>query len=335
MMALRYADGPSIVVLMLKQKLLATFLWSAACVAGAMIVDYVITILLLRDIQGYTPLITLCIAAFVSIPTTYVLVSGKINLLRARDELAVARDTAVNANLSKTLFFANMSHELRTPLNAIIGFSQLLETDIFAAKRVEYAQLILESGRHLLELVDDLLNISKIEAGQLHLDTTQLLLGDIVEQCCAIVDPRVRTARLRLVRKIESDLPTVLGDQRALKQILLNLLTNAIKFSEPGGLIEVFGHLLPSGEIVFGVRDQGIGISPEDQARVFERYGQARHETTRGQEGTGLGLPIVKGLAEAHGGHVSLESEPGTGTRVTIWLPASRVGRKQHRALAS
>jgi cell cycle sensor histidine kinase DivJ len=300
-----------------------------------MVVDYVVTILILHNYPGYTPLITLCIASLVSVPTTYVLVSSKLNLRKARDELTAARDVAVNANQSKTLFFANMSHELRTPLNAIIGFSQLLEADTFAAKRAEYARLIYESGQHLLDLVDELLDISKIEAGRLRLDDSDVLLDDVIAECCGIVEPRLRTGHLRLVRNIANDLPPVTGDHRALKQIVLNLLTNAIKFSETRGRIEVFASLLSSGEIAFGVRDEGIGIASEDQARVFERYGRARHEITHVREGTGLGLPIVKGLVEALGGRIVLESELGSGTCVTVWLPADRVSNKQSNALAS
>jgi signal transduction histidine kinase len=320
---------------MLGRKFLDTAVWSAMCIAIAMIADYVITILILQDYQSYTPLITFCIAAVVSFPTTYVLVSSRYSLRKARDELATARDAAVNANLSKTLFFANMSHELRTPLNAVIGFSQLLQTDLFAAKRTEYARLIHDAGVHLLDLVNDLLDISKIEAGRLQLFHTEVRLDDVIAECCNIVEPRLRARRLRLVRSVPAGLPLVMGDQRACKQIVLNLLTNAIKFSDANGKIEVFISLLSSGEIAFGVRDEGIGIAADDRARVFERYGRARHEVTQVQEGTGLGLPIVKGLTEAHGGRVVLESELGHGTSVTIYFPATRVVSEQETALAS
>lgn len=330
MAASRDADLP-----MFRQKPFAALMWSGLCISIAMIVDYIVTILILRAYQSYTPLITLLIATIVSFPATYFLVRGKFNLRKAHDDLAIARDAAVNANLSKTLFFANMSHELRTPLNAIIGFSQLLETDVFAEKRVEYARLIHESGRHLLDLVNDLLDISKIEAGRLQLDDADVLLDEVVRECCNTVEPRLRSARLRLIQNIENDLPRVRGDQRALKQVVLNLLTNAIKFSDAGGKVEVFASLLASGEVAFGVRNEGIGIAPEDQARIFERYGRARHEVTKVQEGTGLGLPIVRGLTEAHGGWVTLESQLGRGTCVTIWLPALRVDNARARALAS
>jgi signal transduction histidine kinase len=305
---------------MFRQKIAITLLWSAACIAAAMAADYAITILLLHNIQGYTPAITFAIATLITVPTTYLLVSSSFKLRQARDELAEARDAAINANLSKTLFFANMSHELRTPLNAILGFSQLLRSDMFAGKRVEYAGLINDAGSHLLNLVNDLLDVSKIEAGQLQLDSADVALGEIAEACCSIIEPRARTARLKLVRNIDGNLPPVRGDKRALKQIMLNLLTNAVKFSEAGGTVEVFVKYLATGELAFGVRDDGIGIAPDDQARVFERYGRARHEVTQVQEGTGLGLPIVKGLADAHNARVTLESTLGEGTCITSRL---------------
>lgn len=320
---------------MVREKLRATLVWSAMCVAIAMIVDYVVTMLLLHNSQGYTPFITLTIASLVSFPTTYILVNAKYNLRKAHDELAAARDAAVEANRFKTNFFANMSHELRTPLNAIIGFSQLLETDIFAARRVEYARLICDSGRHLLDLVNDLLDVSKIEAGKIELDSGDVTLEAMLAESCQLIEPRLRTGCLHLVQRYSKGLPPVIADERALKQIALNLLTNAIKFSSPGGTIEVFATRMASGEMVFGVRDEGIGIKSEDQAQVFERYGRAQHQTAHALESTGLGLAIVKGLAEAHGGRVVLQSEPGRGTCVTVWLPASRVGPQPSQALAS
>lgn len=320
---------------MLKQKLLATLMWAAICVVVAMITDYGVTILLLHNYPGYTPMITLTIATLVSFPVTYILVSSKFDVRAARDALADARDAAVNANLSKTRFFANMSHELRTPLNAVIGFSQLLETDIFAGKRVEYAGLIRRSGEHLLELVNDLLDMSKIESGRLELDETDVDLRGLIAECCKLVEPRLRTMRLRLVQNTAGDLPSVTGDPRALRQIVLNLLTNAIKFSRADGMIEIFASVVSAGEMAFSVRDNGIGIALADQARIFEPYARSRQEIARKQEGTGLGLPIVKGLVEAHGGRISLESAPDHGTCVTIWLPAHRVRPQRQSAVAS
>ena len=321
---------------MSREKLITTLLWSSASIAGAMLADYVITILILHAYQSYTPLETFLIATIVALPTTYILVSSRLNLRKARDDVASARDAAINANLSKTLFFTNMSHELRTPLNAILGFSELLTSDVFAGKRVEYARLIHSSGAHLLDLVNDLLDISRIEAGKLDLHSEAINFEELVEDCAKTMESRIRSSKLRLVRTVERGLPAVTGDRRALKQILLNLLTNAIKFSTPGGSVELFASLVASGELAFGVKDNGIGIAEEDQTRVFERFGQASQDVCNSEMGTGLGLPIVKGLAEAHGGRIGMESHIGRGTCVTVWLPSERAnGQRVPVAIAS
>jgi signal transduction histidine kinase len=160
-------------------------------------------------------------------------------------------------------------------------------------------------------------------------------LDRLVGECAAAIEPRARASGVRLVLAIEPDLPYVIADERAVKQILLNLLTNAVKFSRPGELVEVFASLALSGELAFGVRDEGVGIAEEDHARVFERFGQARHDIVGLEKGSGLGLPIVKGLAEAHGGRVTMESQLGEGTCVTVWLPRERVETRIQVAIAS
>ena len=319
---------------MFREKFVATLWWSALCIAGAMLADYMITVVALNDRDHYTPLTTILIAAIVTFPTAYALVSSRTNLRKARDELAAARDIAVDADRTKTQFFANMSHELRTPLNAILGFSELLALDVFAPKREEYAHLIHNAGAHLLSLVNDLLDLSRIEAGKLELRIEPIDLAALVEECAETVAARARTRELRIVRTVSWGLPQVNADRRALTQILLNLLTNAIKFSMPGGAVEVFAYTSPVGDVVFGVRDEGVGIAEDEQAHVFERFGQARQNTTA-EKGTGLGLPIVRGLAEAHGGKVTLESKLKQGTRVTITLPAARIVPNLSVALAS
>ncbi|HZZ13003.1 MAG TPA: histidine kinase dimerization/phospho-acceptor domain-containing protein, partial [Paraburkholderia sp.] len=202
--------------------------------------DYLVTVLLLHSYATYAPQITLLDATIVALPTIYLLVNGRINLRHARDELTKARDAALDASRAKSLFFSNMSHELRTPLNAILGFSELLALDVFAEKRVEYAHLINDAGVHLLDLVNDLLDLSRIEAGKLELHSEAVDLAALIDECARTVEPRVRAAALRLVRTVARDLPDVMGDRRAFKQILFNLLGNAIKFSEPGKTIEMF-----------------------------------------------------------------------------------------------
>lgn len=320
---------------MFREKLIATLFWSAMTIAAALAADFLITIVIFGAWEAYTPFITLAIASLVTIPVSYGLVSSRIDLRHARDELAAARDAAVSADKTKTQFFSNMSHELRTPLNAIIGFSEMLASDVFAAKRVEYAHLINNSGKHLLSLVNDLLDLSRIEAGKLDLKLETVDMEEIVTDCAGTVATRAREREVRVVRTVAPLLPLVTADRRAITQILLNLLTNAIKFSSAGGVVEVFARLEASGEICLGVRDEGIGIAPEDQARMFERFGQARHDVTGIEKGTGLGLPIVKGLAEAHGGRVAMNSQLGEGTCVLVWLPRERVVERAAIALAS
>ena len=319
---------------MLREKIVTTLAWSALCIAGAMLADYGLTVLILGDRANYTPFSTLAIAAVVTLPTSYALVSKGLDLRNARDALAAARDAAINADTAKTKFFANMSHELRTPLNAILGFSELLALDVFAPRRKEYADLIHSAGDHLLSLVNDLLDLSRIEAGKLELNFEPLDLAGTIDECVETIAPRARGRRLHIVRDIDPHFPHISADKRAIKQILLNLLTNAIKFSFPGGDVEVFARVAASGEIVFGVNDHGVGIAEDEQAHVFERYAQTRQQSSA-EKGTGLGLPIVKGLAEAHGGRVAIESQLNRGTRVTITLPATRAEPIPAVALAS
>src|ERR1700733_7757218 len=214
---------------MFREKLVTTILWSIVPIAGAMIADYAITIQLLHAYQVYTPLVTLSVATIVTIPVVFVMVSGRIDLRNARDALTAARDAAVSANDTKTQFFANVSHELRTPLNAILGFSELLAQDAFAQKRVEYAKLIHNSGAHLLGLVNDLLDLARIEAGRFELHDESIDIEDLIGECAKTTEPRAVAAGLNIGVAIDTDLPLVFGDRRALKQILLNLLTNAIK----------------------------------------------------------------------------------------------------------
>ncbi|MEI9888792.1 MAG: ATP-binding protein [Rhizomicrobium sp.] len=251
-------------------------------------------------------------------------------LARSKADSDRAREHAEAASRAKSQFLANMSHELRTPLNAILGFSEIITSRIFAhapEKQFEYAGLIHSSGHHLLTLINDILDLAKIEAGSWTLREKDVALSGLIADACAMIAPKAAAGGCTLATNVDAALPTVTADERALKQILLNLTSNAVKFTRAGGGITVFGRLEPSGEVAFGVTDTGVGIAAEDLARVFENFGQGRHDVVATDKGTGLGLPIVKGLAMAHGGRITLCSRIGEGTTVTVYLPAERVHR--------
>jgi two-component system cell cycle sensor histidine kinase PleC len=248
-------------------------------------------------------------------------------LAGAKEESDTARDQALAANRAKSQFLANMSHELRTPLNAILGFSEMITSRVFDAKpekHYEYAGLIHNSGDHLLTLINDILDLAKIESGNWTLYESDVSLSALIAEVCGMLAPRAAAAGSTLKSEIDPRLPHIRCDERAIKQVLLNLMSNAVKFTPQGGLITIFAQYLTGGGVCFGVRDNGMGIAKEDQVRVFENFGQGRHDVATIDKGTGLGLPIVKGLVEAHGALLSLESELGEGTTVTVTLPADR-----------
>src|SRR6185312_676868 len=246
-------------------------------------------------------------------------------LERSNQESDMARLRAEAASRSKSEFLANMSHELRTPLNAIIGFSEMINSGGFAHKTEEYSRLIRDSGHHLLTLINDILDLAKIEAGRMTLHETEIDLRVLIADCLTLMDGRAHAGWITLHTEVPACCPKLLGDERALKQILLNLVSNAVKFTPPEGKVTVSAHRPSDGSLALAVVDNGMGIAEADQKRVFENFGQGRHDVVTSDKGTGLGLPIVKGLVEAHGGRVTLQSVVGEGTRVTIYMPAARV----------
>jgi two-component system, cell cycle sensor histidine kinase PleC len=249
-------------------------------------------------------------------------------LVMAKLESDRGREQAEAASLAKSQFLANMSHELRTPLNAILGFSEMISSRLFEkdpARSAEYAGLIHSSGQHLLALINDILDLAKIEAGRWQLEEAELQLHRIAEDALQLVAWRTKDTNATLENAVDPELETVYADERAIKQILLNLLSNAVKFTPEHGKVTAFACRDDDGGMLLGVSDTGVGIAPQDQARVFDSFGQGKHDIALPDKGTGLGLAIVKGLAEAHGGTVHLESQVGKGTKVTVHLPAARV----------
>jgi cell cycle sensor histidine kinase DivJ len=250
---------------------------------------------------------------------------------RHQQALLDAHAEAERANAAKSRFLATMSHELRTPLNAIIGFSEMLmkETALMLdiKRRNEYAGLINDSGHHLLSVVNGILDMSKIETDNFEITPEPFAPSLVIAGCCGLLALRARDAGVDLEKRAPDDLPEMIADKRALNQILINLLSNAIRFTDRGGKVTVSARA-EAANITFVVEDTGVGINDEDLARVGEPYFQAGASYDRRHGGTGLGLSIVKGLVRLHGGEISIRSRLGEGTRVTIRLPldCERVG---------
>jgi signal transduction histidine kinase len=227
------------------------------------------------------------------------------------------------ANQHKSEFLANMSHELRTPLNAIIGFSEVLLERLFGelnAKQDDYLKDIHSSGRHLLNLINDILDLSKVEAGRMELDLSTFDLPTAIANAMTLIRERAQQHGIAMAQEVAPELGNVVADERKFKQILLNLLSNAVKFTPDGGRIDVSAKST-GDNIIVAVHDTGIGIAPEDQEAVFEEFRQVGSNYTTKQEGTGLGLALTRRFVELHGGRISVHSESGKGSTFSFTLP--------------
>ncbi|MFC3228875.1 ATP-binding protein [Marinibaculum pumilum] len=249
------------------------------------------------------------------------------DLAASNAQLTEALDAAAAASQAKSRFFTGLSHELRTPLNAVIGYAEMLEQEMLgplgSPRYRDYAGTIADSGRHLLGLINDILDLSRLDAGQLPLQDEVLELSEVASECARIIAPLAEKGGVALEVEAEPDLPRLRADPQRLRQILLNILSNAAKFTPEGGRVRLSAQLRDGG-IVIQVADTGIGMKPGEMAKALEQFGQIDSPLGRRHAGTGLGLPLTRGLVELHGGTFTLDSTPGQGTTVTTWFPPER-----------
>jgi signal transduction histidine kinase len=246
------------------------------------------------------------------------------NLNRTNDELRRLYEELETASRHKSEFLANMSHELRTPLNAIIGFSQVLKQQMYGElneKQAEYVDDVLTSGQHLLNLINDILDLAKVEAGRMELALAEVSILDTLESGLTMHQARAARNEITLNLTIERDVGVIRADERKIRQVVFNLLSNALKFTPSGGRVDVRASR-HDGVVEIAVADTGMGISPADQERIFEEFQQAYAPGAGSAEGTGLGLTLSKRFVELHGGRLWVQSELGAGTTFHFTLPA-------------
>ncbi len=304
--------------------------FAAGSITLALVLGYAIASSLSRSVRrmgGHLQRVTTGdFSQRVQVPNRDELGALAANLNRMTGELGRLYQELELASRLKSEFLANMSHELRTPLNAIIGFSEVLEARMFGElndKQDEYVQDIVASGKHLLLLINDILDLSKVEAGRMELELGPLAVDEMLEHSLAMSRERAGRQGIALGLEVDANIGVIEADERRVKQVVFNLLTNAVKFTPEGGRVDTSARLV-DGELEVAVRDTGTGIAPADQARIFEEFEQAGQPNAQTREGTGLGLALSRALVELHGGRIWVESELGVGSTFTFRLPVRR-----------
>lgn len=316
----------------------ATAALSAMTVTGALAVHLTLRVLERRGLVESMALVNVAIEAL-CVATPLILYARDVidQLKKSRAHLdvmsrrlAASVDAAETASKAKSAFLANMSHELRTPLNAIMGFSEVMRDEhlgpLGSARYVGYAADIHASGRHLLGIINDILDLSKIEAGKMSLDDAcEFALVPAVQDSLTLIAPLADKYGVRLVCTMAGDTVQLLAVERMVRQILINLLSNAIKFTPSGGKVEVQGRHGADGSYALMVRDNGIGMNEGEIAKALTPFGQIQNKFTATHNGTGLGLPLAKAMLELHDGYMAVHSVPHMGTTITLHFPAARV----------
>ena len=282
---------------------------------------------------------------FIAKPLNWLILNHRIRyMLRAarafnelrqnQERLRTAKEEAEGANRAKSEFLTNMSHELRTPLNAIIGFSSMMRDQLagpLGTQYLDYTKIIVESGTHLLAIINDILDVARAETGRLKLSEEEVDIADIVSLSAGMIRTLAEKAEVECSFEVADDLPLFWGDPTKMRQILINLLTNAIKFTPAGGEVRLTAKQEQNGAINFLIKDTGIGIPADKMAIALAPFGQVDSSLARRYDGVGLGLPLTKRLLELHNGTLEIISEPGRGTEVTALLPPARSRQDQRR----